>query len=251
MLFGIISYWMLPAISGVVWLGTLLAMLLFWTVHQNGKHLVDMNEHQSIAYISDLGALTLKPLFIAGSAVTVIFLDLSFVADRLLRHNGRLLPNVKRSEKVVFVLNIVFAITGSVGLLLLSIQDTWRHPHTHTIGLIIFLVGFVLSAVCACIEYHFLRRISIAIAFGTLVKTNKYNEAAVCEWVLAIIFSFYVFSYVMDLWPAVHTKHPETRHEKRRLNSLQPSSDGSTLVGPAMEEARRPRLPNTAHIRDF
>lgn len=34
-----------------------------------------------------------------------------------------------------------------------------------------------------------------------------YNEAAVLEWVIAAVFSFYVFSFVVDLWPAMHTKH--------------------------------------------
>lgn len=34
-----------------------------------------------------------------------------------------------------------------------------------------------------------------------------YDEAAVLEWVIAAVFSFYVFSFVVDLWPAMHTKH--------------------------------------------
>lgn len=38
-------------------------------------------------------------------------------------------------------------------------------------------------------------------------RSKKYDAAAVLEWVIAAVFSFYVFSFVVDLWPAVHTKH--------------------------------------------
>ena len=33
------------------------------------------------------------------------------------------------------------------------------------------------------------------------------NPAAVCEWILAFIFTFYIFSYLIDLLPLVHIKH--------------------------------------------
>lgn len=33
------------------------------------------------------------------------------------------------------------------------------------------------------------------------------NAAAVLEWAVAFIFTFYVFSFFIDLLPAVHTKH--------------------------------------------
>lgn len=36
---------------------------------------------------------------------------------------------------------------------------------------------------------------------------NAYNAAAVLEWTIAFIFTFYVFSFFIDLLPAVHTKH--------------------------------------------
>lgn len=33
------------------------------------------------------------------------------------------------------------------------------------------------------------------------------NAAAVSEWILAFVFTFYIFSYLIDLLPLVHTKH--------------------------------------------
>jgi hypothetical protein len=85
-----------------------------------------MGADQHIAYISDVGAEKLKPLFIAGSVVTTIFLDLSFVSERWLRHQGRLAKNTTLSEKVLSGLSLVFAIIGTCGLILLSIFDTLR-----------------------------------------------------------------------------------------------------------------------------
>ena len=53
----------------------------------------------------DIGADLLKPLFIAGSCVTTIFLDLAFAAERYLRHTGRLARNLGTAEKVLSVLS--------------------------------------------------------------------------------------------------------------------------------------------------
>tara|TARA_R110002060_G_scaffold58811_7_gene68768 strand:- start:260 stop:583 length:324 start_codon:yes stop_codon:yes gene_type:complete len=38
-----------------------------------------------------------------------------------------------------------------------------------------------------------------------------YNAAAVLEWTIAFIFTFWVFSFFIDLLPAVHTKHQSKR----------------------------------------
>lgn len=113
-----------------------------------------MSDGQTIAYISDVGAAKLKPLFIAASAVTTIFLDLSFLAARYLRHNGRLIPNVSIGEKVLDLLSIFFAIVGTAGLILLSIFDTRRHPKLHDIFLLLFIAGYLISAIFVCWEYQ-------------------------------------------------------------------------------------------------
>jgi len=113
-----------------------------------------MGEGQTIAYISDLGAQTLKPLFIAGSCVTTVFLDLSFLSERWLRHRGRLVANLTVTEKVLSGLSIAFAILGTAGLILLSIFDTLRHPTLHDIFLLLFVVGYIVSAIFICWEYQ-------------------------------------------------------------------------------------------------
>ena len=145
---------MLPVVSGLVWLGMLLGMLIWWTVDQHRAKLPSMGSGQKVAYISDVGAFQLQPLFIAGCAVTTVFLDLSFAAERWLRHKGRLVPNMSRGEKVLAGLSILFALVGTAGLILLSIFDTYDYPTLHDLFLLFFMGGYLVSAVFTCWEYQ-------------------------------------------------------------------------------------------------
>lgn len=113
-----------------------------------------MADGQTIAYISDVAAGTLKPLFITGCVITTVLLDISFTADRWLRHKGRLVPNTTVGEKVLSGLTIFFAIVGTAGLILLSIFDTARYPRLHDVFLLLFIAGYVLSAIFICWEYQ-------------------------------------------------------------------------------------------------
>jgi len=223
-----VSYWVFPLISGLCWLGTLLGLLIHWNV-DGRPHYPSMDAGQTIAYISDVGAEDLKPLFIAGACVTTIFLDLSFLSERWLRHRGRLAANTTTIEKVLSGLSLGFGIIGTAGLILLSIFDTLRHPTLHDIFLLLFIAGYVISAIFVCWEYqrlgiHFrqhrilrasfwiklvfiLVEVVLAVAFGVCNFRHAYNAAAVLEWAIAFIFTFYVFSFFIDLLPAVHTKH--------------------------------------------
>jgi len=227
-----ISYWILPLFASVVWLAMLLAMFLRWVT--NGKpHYPSMDPSQRIAYISDVGAQELKPLFIAMSAVTVVCLDLAFILERWLRHKGRLAQNTSWFQKGLSIASIVCAIAGAAGMVLLAIFDTLRHPRLHNIFLAVFIVGYVLSAIFICWEYqrlgkhfgeHIIIRISfwiklafilievaLAIAFGVSQNRGRYNTAAILEWVISLIFTFYVFSFFVDFVPAVRTKHHQSR----------------------------------------
>lgn len=65
-------------------------------------HYSSFNTNQHIAYISDIGATNWgKPLFIAGSATAVVVFDVAFVAERWLRHKGRLAQNYNRTEQIL------------------------------------------------------------------------------------------------------------------------------------------------------
>jgi len=131
----------------------IIAMLVVWNVEGKPQY-ASFDPGQTIAYISDVGAEGLKPLFIAGCVVTTAFLDLSFLSERWLRHRGRLARNITTSEKVLSSFSIVFAVIGTVGLICLSIFDTLRHHQLHDIFLLLFIAGYVISAILLCWEYQ-------------------------------------------------------------------------------------------------
>ncbi|KAK3327373.1 Frag1/DRAM/Sfk1 family-domain-containing protein [Cercophora scortea] len=251
-----ISYWVYPIISGVIWLGTLLGLLIYWTTDAHREHYISMADSQSIAYISDVGASRLKPLFITGCVLTTVFLDASFLADRWLRHRGRLVPNTTRAEKILSALVIACAVVGTAGLILLSVFDTANHPRLHDIFLLLFIAGYIFSAIFICWEYqrlgmkyreHRVLRVSfwiklvfvlvevvLAIAFVSCTFTSHYNAGAVLEWAIAIIFSFYVFSFYVDLYPAVYTK--DANHQKQKDYHGQHTTTTTPTTTHEMEE---------------
>ncbi len=143
-----------PILAGLVWLATLLGLLLYWIIPDHQTHYSSMADTQRIAYISDVGASHLKPLFITGCVLTTVLLDASLAADRWLRHRGRLAPNTTVMEKVLSGLTIACAVVGTAGLILLSVFDTARHPRLHDVFLALFIIGYVLSAVFICWEYQ-------------------------------------------------------------------------------------------------
>ncbi|KAI0408184.1 Frag1/DRAM/Sfk1 family-domain-containing protein [Xylaria palmicola] len=237
-----VSYWLFPIFSGLIWLGTLLGLFLHWVIDTHKRRYPSMEPNQTIAYISDVGASEIKPLFVVGCVLTTVFLDASFIADRFLRHRGRLVPNTSLSQKILSGLAIFFALIGTIGLTFLSGFDTVRYPRLHNVFLALFILGYLVSAICLCWEFQRLGKkyrqhrvlefsfwvkltfvvveLALAIGFGVTRSRNNSNHAAILEWVVAVVFSFYVFSFMIDLWPAVATRHggrydlrPMTTHE--------------------------------------
>ena len=81
---------------------------------------------------------------------------------------------MRRRERVLATLAIIFAFVGMCGLILLSIFDTKRHPSLHRVFLLVFILGVGLSAIftvaevskafpSACIGYGVQELTSIAV----------------------------------------------------------------------------------------
>ena len=81
-------YAWVPLFTAIVWVGTILALLITWEA-QGRPHYVSMSPDQKIAYISDVAADILKPLFIAATSITGVGFVLSLVIERWARHEGR------------------------------------------------------------------------------------------------------------------------------------------------------------------
>ena len=225
----------------------LLAMFIRWFVLSQPQY-PSMEASQDIAYISDVGAYGLKPLFITGCVITTVFLDLSFLAERYLRHTGRLVRNTSLTQKILSIISILFGIAGSAGLILLAIFDTYRHPRLHDYFLLLFIAGFILSAIFICAEYqrlgiHYrnhrilrasfwvklafiLVEVALAVVFGVMTFRGNRDVGAILEWIIALIFTGYIISFFFDLLPSVRTKHhispgsedqmPMNKHSQRR-----------------------------------
>jgi len=192
-----------------------------------------MQPGQTLPYISDVGAFEFKPLFIAMGTVSVVTFSLSFVLEQFLRIKGRLTKN-SRGQMVLGWLSIIFAIAGAAGLILLSIFDAYHHNKLHNGFLGLFIGGYVISAVFTCAEYQrlgiryreerilrlsfwiklafILVEVVLAIAFGALNRLDRWNAAGVVEWVIALVYTFYVASYGVDFRPATRTKYRRHDH---------------------------------------
>ncbi|KAJ7039622.1 Frag1/DRAM/Sfk1 [Mycena alexandri] len=213
-------YVWIPVFGSVVWFGTILALLATWLSEGGTSRPRYSSQDNSIAYISDVGADFLKPLFVTGCCITAVAFFSSLVIERYLRHSGRLIPTMRRREKVFSVLAVLGSVLGGAGLILLSIFDTKRHPSLHRVFLLLFMVGVALSAFFTCIEYrwiskdfHFLRQLRtayiakgiiagilvvLAVAFAVALWQAP-NAGAVLEWTISLGFTFYLLTFYYDL----------------------------------------------------
>ncbi|KAE9372460.1 hypothetical protein N431DRAFT_483247 [Stipitochalara longipes BDJ] len=238
--------WVFPVISITVWLAMLMAMLIHWCVIGKPFY-VSEDQHQTIAFISDIGASNIKPLFIAGCCTTTVFLDLSLLAERWIFFQYERREKQSRGDRISGFLSVACAAIGSLGLILLSILDVVHHRTAHESLLILALAGYIISAAFLCWERrqlrrdfhkHYLRSIAfyIKIVFVALealliiafiVCFARYEDPdAVFEWVIAFLFVLYASAFLVDLLPAAsqsmestHTTHREAEIESYTISS--------------------------------
>ena len=161
-------------------IGTLLSMLITWLATGRPQY---VSQEGNIAYISDVGASYLKPLFIVGCSVTAVCFFLSLLVERWLRHTGRyvgwvtycvlsnkiriidsLMPTMRRRELVLGVLAAISAFIGGAGLILLSVFDTAQYTTPHRVFLLVFMMGVSLSAIFTVVEVESIVRLQLSFA---------------------------------------------------------------------------------------
>jgi len=79
--------------------------------------------------------------------------------------------------------------------------------------------------------------LGLAIAFGVLSDKKHYNAAAVCEWVISLIYTFYVWSFAIDFIPAVKTKHGESKETELEMATENAMEDHNTQRYSGMNQA--------------
>jgi len=215
-------------------------MIIVWLAQGQPKY-TSMSPNQRIAYISDIGADVLKPLFVTGSAFTGVFFFCSLLA---MRRNHSL---IRRLERTLDVLSVLAGLMGAVCLLLLAVFDTRRHPSLHRLFLLLFMLGVVFSALFTTIEYRRLGKtytehpilkisyrfkqaivcgeVALSVAFGVTMYRKLNDVAAILEWLVAFVFTFYVLSFFFDLRPKARTKK-ELRQETIEYQEASESNRG-------------------------
>ncbi|THH31422.1 hypothetical protein EUX98_g2739 [Antrodiella citrinella] len=239
------AYVWIPLLGAFMWFSTLLAMLITWLAQGRPRY---KSQDGSIAYISDVGADILKPLFIVGCVITGVSFFLALSVERWLRHSGRLIPTMRRREQVFSSLAILGSFIGGAGLILLSIFDTERHPSLHRVFLLVFILGVGLSAIFTIIEYRWISHdfyeirklkvayvvkgviagllIVLAVAFAITLYTAV-NVGAVLEWTIAFGYTFYLLTFFFDLRMSKGVHKGEL--DKDRLLAMQQQSGGGGL----------------------
>ena len=207
----------IPLFAAFIWFSSLLAMLLTWLISGRPKY---VPTQVAVVYISDVGASFLKPLFVVVCCITGPGLVISLAIERLLRHQGRLPPDLHTWERIYARLAMVGAFIAMLGLAFLSGFDTIRYPTEHLIFLLVFMVGVSLSAIFTVIEFGWLsndyeelkklKRAYIAkavigltlVVFGIVFGVTFFyapNVGGVVEWLIGFGFTFYLLTFAYDL----------------------------------------------------
>lgn len=111
--------------------------------------------HYLRSFISDIGAHSFRPVFIAGSVVTA----LSFAATAISLHRARYSPSFydfaadKRWRKVLSITATVLALIASVSLAALSVFDTQRYHEVHKSLLLVTFAGLAGNAIATTLVW--------------------------------------------------------------------------------------------------
>ncbi|KAH7012163.1 Frag1/DRAM/Sfk1 [Microdochium trichocladiopsis] len=209
---------LLPVLSACIGLATLLALFLEWDLRSGRMRYDTMQPNQSIAYISDVAAHRLKPLFIIGSISSSTLFNIAFISQRW-RRNGS--SDTVLRQRIPTTLAVLLVLSGSIALCCLAGFDIARFPKLHTAFLILFIFGYLSSGLFVCREYFrlgqhrkgvlrisfyikqflFIVEMILGIAFIAAQGRSDFDLAAILEWIIAILFYLYIISFSLDLIP--------------------------------------------------
>ena len=109
----------------------------------------------------------------------------------------RLIPNMRRRERVFSSLAILGSFFGGAGLILLSGFDTKRYTTLHRLFLLIFILGVGLSAIFTVIE--------VCVILGVSSSVPSLCRGLRIESLLSLfcVFLCYDFYYYCAIFPVV------------------------------------------------
>ncbi|KAL8792385.1 MAG: hypothetical protein Q9195_004998 [Heterodermia aff. obscurata] len=218
---------LLPLVSGAAWSITLLALLICWLAEGRPRYPSQSNPY--VAYISNIGAFRLKPLFIAGAILTSTTLVATIITVHLAFHQHRNRQPDLFSERrwwytrIFSIMACIFALASCPVQICLPIFDNHRRPQTHQILLSLSLLGTGLTAFCTTTTFwaemwpppskeenpHEIRRrrsiivsnalfiteVVLAVLFFAFLFKSSYRVAGILEWVMSFLFTGYFWAF--------------------------------------------------------
>ncbi|ODV64690.1 hypothetical protein HYPBUDRAFT_154294 [Hyphopichia burtonii NRRL Y-1933] len=264
-----IHYYLVPAISLIVWWGMLIAMLTCWGAQGRPIYKFMGGVHQDPVYISDIGATNLQPLFIACAGFQGIFFVGTLLLEYILRRKIKLQPYVSNKQPIFAIVSIVCAVIGQLGILFTAIFNTnnFHNVHFSMVGIFIagsflaclfndfntFIFGNFPSRLCPNHERVFFGQhkwanlymvsffmkvvwlclaVVFAVCFGALMYNDELSPSAAFEWAISFWYGFVLVMWAIDLFPSA-VKHYQIRHPE-----MYPAYDNhtGTYMGAAHEK---------------
>lgn len=214
---------LLPLVSGTVWVITLLALLIYWLAE--GRPRYPGQSNPSVAFISDIGAFRLQPLFITGGVIASLTLTGTIISVHLARRERILSTQIPgdeqpRHEKWFSILACVFDIAACPCRICITFLDNHGHPSLHRTFLFLGLAGTAMSCICTAVvlwsemwtgpakRNDLLRRscvlsnsllvleILLGSTFTGLLWTGQFKSAGFVEWIMAFFFTFYFWAFI-------------------------------------------------------
>lgn len=217
----------LPLICGTVWAITLLTLLIYWLAEGRPRYPGQSNPF--VAFISDIGAFRLQPLFITGGIVSSLTLTGTIISVHLARRERRLSASAQKGlgdgqqagyEKWVSVLACLVEVAACPCRICITLFNNKDHPRFHHTFLFLALAGTALSCICttfvlwtemwkgpargnellrrSCVFSNCLLVVELFLGstFTGLLWTGQFRSAGCVEWVMVFVFTFYFWTFI-------------------------------------------------------
>ncbi|KAF2088616.1 hypothetical protein K490DRAFT_56011 [Saccharata proteae CBS 121410] len=209
--------WLFPFVGSVAWFVTLFVLLVTWVARGMPRYPGQTNPY--VAFISDIAAFELKPVFLVGGCITAIGFIGTVSAVHFSRYDRRMYGiNDVWWKRWLSALATVSGVAAGTGLILLAVMDTWRFHKAHRYLLLVCFAGLALSAISTTIVYFdqtrkpspfrllriycsasaiiVLIEVGLGVAFVALMYTGYWRLSGILEWTMAFVGSFYVMAFV-------------------------------------------------------
>jgi hypothetical protein len=145
--------YLFPLIASTSWFLTLFILLTTWLAKGRPRYPLQSNPY--VAFVSDIGAFTLKPLFCLGGILTSFFFVLTIFSVHYARYSPKLYPlqYPNKNKKAISLLAVTSSVASGTALVFLSILDTYRYHERHSVLLKICFGGLGISALGTCWVY--------------------------------------------------------------------------------------------------